>query len=226
MYKVIGIDEAGKGPVLGSMFIGFSIINLENLNDLNSYQEMLKNLGVKDSKKITPKKRNQIYQELKKNMDIKYVQLTPVNIDNNNYSGGNLLQLEIDGMITIIENEKPNLVIVDAPTSKPDKFAETLLKKLSYEPKIISENKADSKYEIVGAASIIAKELREQEMAQIKLNVSKFGDCGSGYPSDPKTKEFILKNWNNKEIDFIFRKTWETYKRLIKNNSQKTLNEF
>ncbi len=233
MYKVIGIDEAGKGPVLGSMFIGFSIINLAKLDDLNDYQELLKSFGVDDSKKISPKKRNAIYQKLKDNMDMKYVQLTPAIIDGNNAAGGNLLELEIRGMIQILDDEEPDLVIVDAPTAKPDKFGNDLLKRLKFDCKIISENKADSKYSVVGAASIIAKELREQEVEQIKINVakllegkSKIVDPGSGYPADPKTKAFLKEHYKNKEFDFIFRKSWQTYKNLAGDSKQKTLGDF
>jgi ribonuclease HII len=224
MYKVIGIDEAGKGPVIGSMFIGFSIIYLANgLKDLNNYQTHLKELGVKDSKKLTPKKRNEIYQKLKQEMDIKYVQLTPALIDTNYFSGGTLHELELSGIVQILESEKPNLVIIDALTSKPEAFGEEILKRLSFECKIISENKADSKYEIVGAASIIAKELREQELREINNNVanilslpspspeSPHSITGSGYPSDGKTRAFLEQHWNNKEFEFIFRKSWATY---------------
>ena len=253
MYKVIGIDEAGKGPVLGSMFIGFSIINLPNgLKEMNEYQELLKKLGVKDSKKITPKKRNIIYQDLKQHMDIKYAQLTPALIDQNNAAGGKLNELEIQAIVQILESEKPQLVIIDALTAKPDKFGDDILKRLSFECKIISENKADDKYEIVGAASIIAKELREQEMQQINMNVGKIlsqvskdlsqsadvdklaskeaspdsNVVGSGYPADPKTKAFLKEHYNNKEFDFIFRKSWQTYKDLAGDSKQKTLNDF
>jgi len=224
MYKVIGVDEAGKGPVLGSMFIGFSIINLESLKDLNSYQDKLKEIGVRDSKKVSPKKRKEIYFKLKDFMDIKYVQLTPALIDSNNSKGGKLNKLEIDGIIKILESEKPNLIIIDALTARTEKVGDDILKQLSYDVKIISENKADDKYEVVGAASIIAKELREQEMAQIKENIKI--DCGSGYPADPKTKAFLKEHYDSKEFDFIFRKSWQTYKNLTKGNSQKSLNSF
>ena len=225
MYKVIGIDEAGKGPVIGSMFIGFSIINLaEGLKGLNSYQEKLKDIGVMDSKKITPKKRNHIYNQLKDMMDIKYAQLTPTVIDINNSNGGKLNELEIQSIISILETEKPNLIIIDALTANPQKFGDEILKRLSFECKIISENKADDKYEIVGAASIIAKELREQEVEQIKINVKK--DYGSGYPADPKTKKFLEENYDNDEFHFIFRKSWETYKKLKASKNQKSLNDF
>jgi len=224
MYKVIGVDEAGKGPVLGSMFIGLSIIVLDSLQSLNSYQESLKNLGVKDSKKISPKKRKELYFELKNQMDMKYVQLTPALIDSNNARGGKLNDLEVDGIVKVLESEKPNLIIIDALTSRPDRFGEQLLKKLSFDCKIISENKADDKYEIVGAASIIAKELREQEMEQIRQNIKI--DCGSGYPADPKTKAFLKEHYKSVEFDFIFRKSWQTYKNLLKLEVQKSLNDF
>lgn len=225
MYKVIGVDEAGKGPVLGSMFIGFSIINLPNgLKDLNDYQDNLKNIGVKDSKLLTPKKRNELYQILKQSMDIKYAQLTPALIDNNNARGGKLNELEVDAIVKVLESEKPNLVIIDALTANPEKFAEGIQKKLSFECKFISENKADVKYTIVGAASIAAKELREQELTEIRKNIGI--DCGSGYPADPKTKAFLKEHYESKEFDFIFRKSWQTYKNLSNNKSNKSLLDY
>lgn len=213
MYKVIGIDEAGKGPVLGSLFIGFSIINLANgINDINDYQKKLKELGVTDSKKLSSAKRNQLYNDLKSHMDMKYAQLTPILIDDNKFNGGDLLQLEIDAMVKVLESEKPDLIIVDALTAKPDKFGEDLQQRLSFECKIISENKADLNYEIVGAASIVAKELREQELAQIHENVGI--DCGSGYPGDSKTRKFVEEKGKDEELRFLFRKSWKTYQEL------------
>lgn len=227
MYKVVGIDEAGKGPVIGSMFIGFSIITLANgLDDLNEYQQMLKDKGVKDSKLLTPKKRNELYQELKELMSLQYVQLTPAIIDANYFSGGKLNALEMRGMAKILNEIKPDLVIVDALTAKPEKFGEDLRELLTFDCKIIAENKADTKYEIVGAASICAKELREQEVGEIKHNIGI--NCGSGYPADPNTKKFIAEHWNNKEFDFIFRKSWATYKNLEEKHKpkNKTLSDF
>ena len=224
MYKVIGIDEAGKGPVLGSMFIGFSIINLKSLNDLNSYQKMLKDMGVRDSKELEPSRRNHIYTKFKSNIDMKYAQLTPVLIDRNHAQGGNLNELEVRSIVKVLEDEKPQLVIIDALTSNPLKFGDEILNRLSFKCKIISENKADKKYEMVGAASIIAKELREQELSEIRENV-KF-DCGSGYPSDPKTIEFLKKHYNNSEFGFIFRKCWDTYKKVANEKEQKSLSDF
>lgn len=213
MYKVIGVDEAGKGPVLGSLFIGFSIINLAGgLKELNEYQDKLKEAGVMDSKKLNPKKRNQIYNSLKDMMDIKYAQLTPVIIDENKEQGGDLMQLEIAAIVKVLNQEQPNCIIIDALMRDVDKFKSILERSLTFECSIIAENKADNTYPLVGAASIVAKELREQELAQIHQNVEL--DCGSGYPGDQKTREFVKLKGKDEEMRFLFRKSWKTYQEL------------
>ncbi|MFP4402658.1 MAG: ribonuclease HII [Candidatus Nanoarchaeia archaeon] len=217
MYKVIGIDEAGKGPVLGSLFIGFSIINLANgVKDLNEYQNKLKKLGVMDSKKLSPKKRNYIYNSLKEMMDMKYAQLTPIIIDENKQNGRDLMQLEIAAIAKVLNDEQPQCIIIDALMKDTEKFTTILEKTLNFECTIIAENKADSTYPIVGAASVIAKELREQEIAQIHQNVEE--DVGSGYPGDEKTRQFVKQNGKNKELRFLFRTSWKTYQELCSNS--------
>ena len=220
MYKVIGIDEAGKGPVLGSMFIGFSIITLvDGLKSLNDFQDKLgTDFGVKDSKLLTPKKRAEVFEKLRGAIDMKYAQLTPALIDKNFFEGGKLNNLEVDAIVQILNAERPDLVIIDALTANPGRFGSELQDKLKFDCKVISENKADSKYTVVGAASIIAKELREKEIQEIKDKVGI--NVGSGYPADPNTKEFLKNNYNNKEFDFIFRKSWATYQNLLPENEK------
>mgnify|MGYP006283199203 FL=1 len=226
MYKVVGIDEAGKGPVVGSMFIGFCYAYLaDGLKDLNGFQEALqRDFGVKDSKLLSAKKRGEIYSRLREKLEIKYAQLTPALIDSNNSSGKKLNELEIEAIVKVIEEIEPNLVIIDALTSNPTKFAHEIESRLSFECKIIAENKADSKYPVVAAASIVAKQLREQELEEIRQNIGI--DVGSGYPSDPKTKEFIKNNYDSKEFDFIFRKCWQTYKNCLNEKVEKTIDEY
>ncbi len=223
MYKIIGIDEAGRGPVIGSLFIGFAIIILEKKEDYEEFVDFLDKIGVKDSKKLSKKKRKEVAEKLKESLDFKYVQLTPEVIDKNIFSGTNLNELQINSIVHILNIEKPDLIFVDALTSNSEKYKQKLLNKLNYVPdNLIAENKADDKYKIVGAASIIAKELREKEISDIKKRIGI--DFGSGYPSDPLTKSFIKENYN-KEFNFIFRKSWMTYRSII-DSKKKNLKDF
>ncbi len=212
MFKVMGIDEAGRGPVIGSLFIGFAFIVLEKKEHLEEFERLLRNKGVKDSKKLSQAAREKIFETLKSYLDFKFVQLTPKIIDKNFFSGGNLNELQIRAITHIINQEKPDLIFIDALTSDTESYKKKILSHLNYIPEIVAENKADEKYAIVGAASIIAKVLREREIKDIKRAVKI--DFGSGYPSDPVTRDFVKKYANSKEISFIFRKSWNTYNNL------------
>ena len=77
--------------------------------------------------------------------------------------------------------------------------------------RIKCEHKADKNHVAVSAASILAKDAREKEVAKLK---EKHGDIGSGYPSDPKTID-ALKQWiKNKNIPFFVRKSWHTFVKM------------
>jgi ribonuclease HII len=189
-YKIIGVDEAGKGPVIGSMFIGFSIINLKNKEDLENFNLKLEKIGVCDSKKATQKKRVEILDVCKKldEVIVHFEKLTPIQIDENSINS-KLNKLEVNRICEVLNKEKPDLIIIDALTADTQKFKFEIEEKLNFKCEIISENKADDKYKIVGLASIIAKVNREFEVENLK---EKFGvDFGSGYPSDKKTTEFL-----------------------------------
>jgi ribonuclease HII len=213
VYKIIGVDEAGKGPVLGSLFIGFSIINLNKKEELENFNSKLKEIGVKDSKKITQKNRVKILESCKEldNIETHYEKLTPIEIDEN-AKVSKLNNLEVRKICQVLNKKKPNLIIIDALVADTEKFKLEIKAKLDFDCEIISENKADDKYEIVGLASIIAKVNRELEIENLK---NKFNiDFGSGYPSDSKTINFLKNNFKDKNLRELFRKSWQTYKRL------------
>jgi len=90
------------------------------------------------------------------------------------------------------------------------------------ETKIISEHKADLRYAVVSAASILAKVTRDREIEKMEKTIKK--KIGSGYPSDPVTQEFLKKN-HDKKLGII-RKSWASYKELIKGKGQKKIGEF
>ncbi len=119
-------------------------------------------------------------------------------------------------------NEKVK-VIVDCPSVNIGAWSEDV-QKLIKKPEIIQlscEHKADFNHPVVSAASIIAKERREDEIYKLKLKLKK--DFGSGYPADPKTKEFIKENFNNEKYKDIIRFSWNTVKKLFKETGQEKL---
>ena len=116
----------------------------------------------------------------------------------------------------IIKEGRPNVVYIDSPDVVPSRFKQIIL---SYLPEdlrnitIVAENKADKKYAIVSAASIIAKEIREMRIKELKR---KYGDFGSGYPSDLRTIEFLRRYYKtNKCFPPIVRESWSTLKKIL-----------
>ena len=206
--KILGIDEAGKGCVIGPMIIGGAII-IGN-NDLLSINK----LGNLDSKVYNDTKRREIKNKLDKILDKQIIKsISPQEIDKQN-----ILQLEINVIIEMIIENSPDLVYIDAPIPPKliNDFKNRIKNNIDYNFEIVAENKADKKYPIVGAASIIAKIHRDNEIEKIK---SAWGDFGSGYPSDEKTISF-LKEWyeNNSHFPKHVRKSWSTVKEIMKSD--------
>lgn len=217
----MGLDEAGRGPVLGDLFMGGVVCTQKQIS-------VLEEAEVDDSKTLSAKKRQALSKIIQQNSLDCLVKPIPVSIiDANVKKPGkkSLNDLEIDLMISLIVRLEPDIVYIDAMTSKPEKFArrirsilETLKQgnKIDMVPEVVAENKGDQKYCIVGAASILAKVERDAAIEAEKANYLEFGDIGSGYPSDPKTKEF-LRNYIIKERQppTIARKSWSTTTKLM-----------
>ncbi len=214
---VCGIDEAGKGPVIGPMIVAGAEMREEDL-------PKLKEIGAKDSKLLSPKRREEIYRELTKIVKYKLIKISPREIDY--YVKDNRMnEMEALKICEIINDLNPDKAIIDCPSPNKRAFKEFLISKIKNKKiKLIVEHKADYKYEIVGAASIIAKVTRDREVRKIerKFNIK----IGSGYPSDPKTREFIKNNWNKELFSNIFRKSWQTWKRLKEQSKTKQLKLF
>ena len=217
--KLLGIDDAGRGPVLGPMTLAGVIIN-------EFEESKIKALNAKDSKLLSPVQRKKIAESLKPAFTHHIVTSSPKQIDNSS----NLNYLEAEKTAQIINhltkdlNEKVK-VIVDCPSVNIQAWSNDVQQLLKNPNRIIlsCEHKADANHPIVGAASILAKESREEEIYKLKQEYKI--DFGSGYPADPKTKKFIQKNFDNKKYEKIIRFSWNTVKKLfkIKNSSQKKL---
>ena len=218
MTLLLGIDDAGRGPVLGPMTLAGVLIEVKE-------EEIIKNWGAKDSKLLTPKKRGEIKEKIKAQFKYHIETSSPKEIDDSS----NLNYLEAIKSAKIINeltkdvNEKVN-VIIDCPSVNIEAWSNDV-QKLIKRPEIINlscEHKADYNHPVVSAASIIAKEKREDEVYKLKLEFKV--DFGSGYPADPKTKEFIAENFDKPEYKKIIRFSWNTVKKLFKakkSNQQK-----
>ena len=116
-------------------------------------------------------------------------------------------------------------VIIDCPSTNITAWKNTLIKFISFKDNldIHCEHKADFNHPSVSAASIIAKVQREEEVAKLKKQFKDYGPLGSGYPSDPDTKEFLKKHGKELQNSGIFRKTWQTWKALFPEAKQSTL---
>jgi ribonuclease HII len=211
---IAGIDEAGKGPVIGPMCIGG--VKIEE-----SKAHIFKILGVADSKKLTPKKREQLAAQIKKYADDFFVlEVSPSQIDElRNIMSMN--EIMVICFAKVLEELKPDLVYVDAADVKAKRFAENLRRQYSKtnpehakKIEIISMHQADAIYPAVSAASIIAKVRRDELIEELKKELGV--DFGSGYPSDPKTKEFMIK-WGREhsgKFPGIVRQSWQTVENI------------
>ncbi len=217
MTLVLGIDEAGRGAVVGPLVVGGAMCEEKDL-------EKLKAIGVKDSKLLTPEQREKIYPKMKKILkDFATLHISAQQIDELRKIK-NLNVIEAEHMAQIIKALGADTAYVDAPQVSTEKFKNILLALAKNHTKIISENYADKKYVIVGAASILAKVERDAEIKKIKKIVGE--DFGVGYSHDTDTRKFVEKCLKEKKhLEFI-RHSWETVKDMNAEREVKSLKEF
>ena len=201
---ILGIDEAGRGSVLGPLVIAGVIVP-------EKMEKVLERMGVKDSKRLTPHRRTILSRKLKKMFDYEIVVITAREIDEMRADGINLNEIEKNAMESILIKMNPEKAIVDAVDVKAERFQDNLCKNTGVN--VIAEHKADDKYIEVSAASIIAKAERDAQIDEINKEFIKSGGIGSGYPSDPKTKDF-LANYSYDEMPDFVRRSWATVAKL------------
>ena len=183
----------------------------------------LKRLNVKDSKLLTSKQREDLFEKIKDAVrGFEIISTYPEEIDKavNGHDGLNLNWLEARKSAEIINKLKPDKIIIDTPSNNIQAYKRFLLKLLKNKKiETVFEHKADFKYPVVAAASILAKVTRDREIEEIKKRIKH--DFGSGYMADPKTVEFLEKNYE-KHKD-LFRKSWLPYKDTMNKKFQKHL---
>lgn len=221
---ILGIDDAGRGPLIGPMFLAGVLLHQKD-------EAFLKAEGVADSKQLKHAMRINLAGIIKDiSVNYKIVKSDPEQIDHALTSGINLNTLEALKAAEIInflvQGKKEKIkVIIDCPSVNTLAWKSTLLGLIKNKEnlEVICEHKADVNHISVSAASILAKVAREEAVATLK---SKYGDIGSGYPSDPATQTFLKKHGVNLAHAGIFRKTWSTWKSLFPSQQQRTLKDF
>ena len=217
----LGIDDAGRGPVIGPMVLAGCLINEET-------EKEFRILGVKDSKQLTDKRREFLAEIIREKAEtFEIVVIHPEEIDSKNLEGVNLNDVEAFACARIINKINKGFgkttVIIDCPSTNITKwkdFVKTKVQNLS-NLEVVCEHKADVNHIAVSAASILAKSTREKEMSKLK---EKYGDgIGSGYSSDPLTTRFLANNVRKYDGHGIFRKSWATWKNAVGNSEQKKL---
>ena len=201
----MGVDEAGRGPVLGPMIVAGIIIPEDKT-------KILDRIGVKDSKKLTPKRRTVLDRKLRRMFEYETVEITAKDIDTLRAKEINLNEIEKTAIIKVIEKLNPEAVVIDSLDVKPKRLEEEIKTIVKCE-NVKAEHKADENYLQVAAASIIAKTERDRKIEEINKKYIKLGGIGSGYPSDPKTKQF-LKNFTYDEMPEFVRKSWNTIQKM------------
>ncbi len=212
---IAGVDEAGKGPVIGSLVICAVSIDKKDIFKLE-------HINVKDSKLLKKEEREELYQEIIKIVkDYKLSIIEPEEIDDNllNNPNSNLNILEAVKTSEILKQLSPDKAYVDCPDINTERHKA----RLNLDCELVVEHKAE-KYAVVAAASIIAKVIRDKTVEELKT-IHKI-DFGSGYCSDPKTKQFMTEHWDNPLYSHLIRKSWSTFKRKKVESEQKSLSNF
>jgi ribonuclease HII len=213
---IAGADEVGRGPVFGPMVLCGVLLDEKILDELKA-------AGVKDSKLLTPKRRETLAKLIEERVEkFEIVELSPAEIDELRIvKKVNLNEIEAMNFAKILDYLKPEIAYVDSADPNPAMFKERIERHMKTRTSLVVENYADSTYVVVAAASVVAKVRRDARIAELSR---KYGDLGSGYSSDPRTMSF-LERWvreHGKLPDFA-RKSWKPAKRVDGEAKQRKL---
>jgi ribonuclease HII len=201
-----GVDEAGRGSIVGPLVVA-------GIGIRESKIALLYEMGIKDSKALTPKARARLFGEIMKVIDSVCIhKIDPIEVDGSVSLRG-LNRLEAEVMARVINTIRADEVYVDCCDVNPQRYREYMECHLTCNPKLHSMHHADAINMVVSAASIIAKITRDEEIQHIR---TKYGCIGSGYPSDERTMRFI-RNWvaKNGSAPEFTRKSWKPLRLML-----------
>ena len=202
--QICGVDEAGRGSMLGPLVVAGITISKSKI-------KLLKKLGVRDSKRLSPAAREYLYKKIIETVDDYHVIRIPPRVIDKSVANHSLNHLEAKYMAKVISKLSPSTAFVDSCDVNSKRFGKEI-SELTSNTKVKSYHHADSKFIVVSAASILAKVSRDRAIMRLKNS----HDIGSGYPLDPKTKIFVKKSIRkNQDISFL-RKSCKPVQILMK----------
>jgi ribonuclease HII len=201
-----GVDEAGRGPVIGPMVFGAVVLDSEG-------ERKLREMGVTDSKMLDQKTRGILYDEIKKiAVEWRTLSLSAKEITEwmNTASLNDVEAIKTAEMLDSLDSD-PDVFYLDSPDTIPERYGKNIGNLCKKRGMMVAEHKADMTYISSSAASILAKVERDSTIASFK---EEYGDIGSGYPSDAVTQAWIDR-WfkENRSFPDIVRKKWSTVTR-------------
>jgi len=218
---ICGIDEAGRGAIIGPMVIAGVVIDSKD-------EKKLKKIGVKDSKVLSPKRREELakkIEDIARNIIVLRVQ--PCKIDSYRTQKINLDKIEAMKMAEIIEICGAKKIFIDSLEQNSKKFKDLILSFLkNKDVELVVENYLDESVPVVSAASIIAKVNRDEAAEEIRKRVG--FDFGTGYSHDIRTIQFLQKLIKERkgELPSYVRQTWITAQEIKKKSLQQRLKDF
>lgn len=209
--SICGVDEAGKGPVLGPLVVAG--VGCRSMDDFRE-------IPVKDSKLLSRRQREQLYDEIEKRFACAVVVIDASEIDRIR-TRMTLNRCVAESHAAVIRQLRPATAYVDACDVNALRYAAMVGEHLTAPCRVVSEHSADRTYPVVSAASIVAKVRRDRAMDELK---EEYGEIGSGYPSDPETvhylKEYISRH---RRPPSCARASWRTIADLIAKVEQQPL---
>lgn len=212
---ICGVDEAGRGPVMGPLVICGICVNSDR---------KLKEIEVKDSKQLTPRRRQELDRIIRDIADIEIVEVSASEIDSMR-SRLTMNQIEAKMFSMIVNRLAPDEAYLDAADASEAEFERMVCSELKCRPRVVSKHKADQLFPVVSAASIVAKVRRDLRISEIAQELGQ--DVGSGYSHDKVTLAFIEEYFDrNGRLPPHTRKSWDTSKSIIMRKRLRPLDRF
>jgi ribonuclease HII len=208
-----GVDEAGKGPVMGSMFAAAV------RGPPTAVPE-----EVDDSKRIAPARREELDAAIRADdrFSVGLCEIPVARIDGEEDMNTLTVAAQAEALCVVIETGDEGHL--DAGDVNAARFGDRVAARLPVSATVHAEHRADESYPLVAAASIVAKVARD---AHVSTLAAEFGEVGSGYPSDPTTREFLLEYVTREGcLPACARASWRTSKDALAAAEQSSLDSF